>query len=255
MRILKILFLHVVFNILFLPDHVEIAYCSNIVEINHDIPHIVAIDIGHSKSKYGATSSRGIGEYWFNKSIGVMLQEKLNKTRITKAVLINNDGQRLSLSQRVAKINSSHANILVSIHHDSVQQKYLKKWTYENRNLNYCDLFSGHSIFVSRKNVYFNNSYRIAKIIGNFFLEHEIRPTLHHAEAIQGESRELLSQQLGIYDADFLVLSKSQMPAVLIECGIILNREDEQKLKDNEYQNKITDILCDSIVKFIKTKK
>lgn len=38
---------------------------------------VIAIDIGHDRKKFGALSSRGIGEYFFNRTIAMELYEKL----------------------------------------------------------------------------------------------------------------------------------------------------------------------------------
>ena len=40
------------------------------------------------------------------------------------------------------------------------------------------------------------------------------------------------------------------MPSVLVECGFLSNYEEEQKLKSNEYQEKIAETICKSIAEF-----
>ena len=55
-----------------------------------------------------------------------------------------------------------------------------------------------------------------------------MRPSLHHAEPIEGENREVIDRLNGVYRFDDLVVLRSAaMPAVLLEAGIIKHREEE----------------------------
>ena len=63
---------------------------------------------------------------------------------------------------------------------------------------------------------------------------------MHHAEKITGENRELVDRKRGIYIFDdLIVLKTAAMPAVLLECGVILNREEEKRLTNRAYQDKM----------------
>ena len=42
------------------------------------------------------------------------------------------------------------------------------------------------------------------------------------------------------------------MPSVLVECGFLSNYEEEQKLKSEEYQQKIVDSISKSVGEFFK---
>lgn len=211
---------------------------------------VIAIDIGHDKKNFGALSSRGIGEYFFNRTIAMKLYERLKKEGFSRTFLINESGNKISLKKRVDIANSRKSKLFISIHHDSVQEKYLSKWNYESKDGMYCDLFSGYSIFVSKKNTFYRESLNFAEIVGQNFRNFNLSPTLHHAEAIQGENRELLNAENGIYNADFAVLTSTNMPAILIECGVIVNREEESLLIDEEYQQLLVLSLIKSVIYF-----
>lgn len=78
-------------------------------------------------------------------------------------------------------------------------------------------------------------------------------PSLHHAEKISGEGRELLDPKKGIYVFDDLVVLKTAaMPAVLLECGIIVNRQEELRLDSPEYQDKMVMAVTAGIKKACK---
>lgn len=75
-----------------------------------------------------------------------------------------------------------------------------------------------------------------------------MKPTLHHAEKIAGENRELLDPINGIYVFDDLVVLKnSDAPAVLLEAAVIVNPDDEKKASSSQYQNKIAEAALDMV--------
>ena len=109
----------------------------------------------------------------------------------------------------------------------------------------------GYSLFVSEKNGDAIGSVRLAHLLGNQLRNACFIPTLHHAEKIPGESRELLDEQLGIYRFDDLVVLKStRMPAVLFEAGLIVNRHEERLLQSSSYQKRIAVALTNAVVEF-----
>ena len=78
-----------------------------------------------------------------------------------------------------------------------------------------------------------------AKALGVAMRRQGLMPTLHHAEPIKGENRELVNPDLGIYRFDDLIVLKSApMPAALLECGVIVNRAEEAELLTEERQQK-----------------
>lgn len=250
MKFLKRIIFFFLFFFVHTYSFICIAFASDYLISSVPESCLVAIDIGHSKNRCGATSSRGVGEYWFNSAIAKKLHAKLIENDLLDVVIINKKGSEVSLGQRVSEINLSKADLVISIHHDSVQPKYLQKWNFNGEPRNYCDTFSGHSIFISKKSIEHEKSLKLAYMIGNEFAAINLNPTLHHSEMIPGESRELISPDLGIYDADFAVLKKTTIPSVLVECGIIINRIDEEKLINNDYQDIIAGAISSGIINY-----
>ncbi len=210
---------------------------------------IIAIDIGHTINSPGATSARGLPEYRFNQNIGTLLhQQLLQDKRFKRSFIINETGDDISLSARAAIANQQGAHLLVSIHHDSVEPKDLSQWLYQGQIMPYCDKFTGYSLFYSEKNGSPLNSLIFAVILGSEMLQSRFCPTLHHAEKFRGEDKDLIDKTRGIYKYNNLVvLKKAQMPAVLFECGIIKNRNEELQLGDPQYQHKLVAALFNAI--------
>ena len=216
----------------------------------------IAIDIGHTRNSPGAISARGVPEYLFNKNIGTLLHKKLKQhKRFKGSFTINETGDDLSLSARAAIANRQGAHLLVSIHHDSVEPKDLSHWLFQGKVLPHCDKYTVYSIFYSKKNGSHLDSLIFAVIIGSEMLRNGFCPTLHHTEKFTGGDKDLIDKIRGIYKYNKLVVLKSaNMPAVLFECGIIKNRNDELQLSNPKYQDKLVFTLFNAIKKFFVSK-
>jgi len=213
---------------------------------------VIAIDAGHSRKRPGAVSARGVGEFHFNRNLAELLSRELVQHGFSQAFLINEKNRNISLTDRTMTANKRKADLFISIHHDSVQPRYLSSWTYKGKRQRHCDLFQGYSIFCSEKNGKPEESLAFAHLLGEELLGNGFRPTLHHAEKTEGENRDLLDRKKGIYRFDdLIVLKKTDMPAVLLECGIILNREEEILLSNAAYQKKLVLSVIRAVEKFV----
>jgi N-acetylmuramoyl-L-alanine amidase len=209
-------------------------------------PCRVAIDIGHTESAPGAVSARGVGEFAFNQNIANLLFEKLRQDGVAQAFIIDSTGK--SLVQRTESASLRNADLLISIHHDSVQPSYLSTWSYHGAVYRYSDRFHGFSLFISNKNPHPDESLSFARDIGSHLLSAGFTPSLHHAERIKGENRELVDRKRGIYLFDDLIILKTAaMPAALLECGIIVNRQEETRLTNKTEQDRLVNALAAGI--------
>lgn len=218
-----------------------------------DLKPRVALDIGHSIKQPGAYSARGVGEYYFNRTIAEAVLRSLLRTGEVDALILNPEGKSISLGERTRQAANKGATLFLSIHHDSVQRRYVKEWKVDGKTHLYSDKFSGFSVFVSRKNRKFAQSQRLGRFLSEAMLARGFSPTLHHAEKIPGEGRNLLDKDLGLYEfEDLIVLKTAAMPAVLLECGVIINRSEETSLQKPEIQQRIADAATEAIIKFLR---
>ena len=203
--------------------------------------HIVAIDVGHTKASPGAISASGIPEYEFNLRIAKKLESIFNAGGTIQAFLIASEKPR-ALPERTRIAASRHADLFVSIHHDSAQDKYLEPRKGEDgKTQMYTDKFSGYSIFVSRKNPRYEESLDLARQIGRAMKRANMIFATHHNEPIAGENRPIVDRDAGVYAFDDLVVLKTaSMPAVLVECGVIVNPKEEKDLLTDPRQVTIT---------------
>lgn len=211
----------------------------------------IAIDIGHTKHKSGAVSSRGIPEFYFNQNIAHLLLQELRRYGFKKTFIINEGGGNVSLTERTSIAAKLKSDLLLSIHHDSVQPQYLLSWVYQGKKFLYCDKFNGYSLFYSEMNHQLQSSLEFARLLGSELRSNLFVPTLHHAENIHGENRLLVDKENGIYQFnELIVLKTAEMPAVLIECGIITNRNEEILLSNPVYQKAIVLSIRNAVEEF-----
>jgi N-acetylmuramoyl-L-alanine amidase len=199
----------------------------------------VVIDVGHTAEAPGARSARGRYEYEFNLRLAKLIEQKLTERGFEQTTLLITHGKaRKTLFQRVANASSASADLLLSIHHDSVPDKFLEKWQFEGEEHIFSDRFKGHSIFISRSNGSYDASLQFARLLGNQLKARGLKYTPHYTEKFMGHrQRQLVDAEAGVYRYDqLIVLKNSRMPAALLEAGSIINRDEELALGTSERQ-------------------
>jgi N-acetylmuramoyl-L-alanine amidase len=202
--------------------------------------YTVAIDVGHTKASPGAISVTGKPEYEFNLRLARRLEEKLKETnRGTGPEIVPfiiSSEKAITLVARTRMAASRNADLFLSIHHDSAQDKYLEENEVDGQIQRFTTEFSGYSVFVSQKNPRYQESLDLARRIG-LALRRNFRFARHHHEKIAGENRPYADEDAGVYAFDDLVVLKTAaMPAVLVECGVIVNPQEEKELLSAERQ-------------------
>jgi N-acetylmuramoyl-L-alanine amidase len=167
-------------------------------------------------------------------------------------LLITEGPARKSLVERVARANRSSADLFLSIHHDSVPDRFLEKWEYEGKERGFSDRFKGHSIFISVDNADPKGSLQFAQLLGRQMKARELQYTPHYTNKIMGSrQRKLVDAEAGVYRYDQLIVLKStQMPAVLLEAGSIINRDEELLLGTPEHQGFISAAVTEAVEHF-----
>jgi N-acetylmuramoyl-L-alanine amidase len=188
----------------------------------------VAVDIGHTVEDPGATSARGIPEFVFNMALGRDVEKALSEAGFpARRIIVSGKGKE-QLARRVAAAAALSPALVISIHHDSVQERYLEDWRFAGMPLRYSDRFSGFSIFVSRASPLFEEGLAFARELGRTLVAAGLRFSSHHAERIAGENRETLDGEAGVFEfRNLRVLKQPAAPAILFEAGIIVNRAEE----------------------------
>lgn len=218
----------------------------------------LALDVGHTAQSPGAPSARGFWEYDFNLRLANVVRQELLRAGFGKTVLLVTDGRaRRSLFERVARANALGADLFFSIHHDSVPDRFLQVWQYEGQGRYFSDRFKGHSIFISNENIDPVASLLFGHLLGEELKARGLQYTSHYVEKFMGHrQRVLVDADAGVYRYDqLIVLRTTQMPAVLLEAGSIINREEELELDSPERQALIADAVTDAVESFCAVRR
>jgi N-acetylmuramoyl-L-alanine amidase len=211
----------------------------------------IVLDVGHTAESEGAISARNVSEFTYNLRLARRIEEKLKAEGFAGTKLLVTEGKaRRSLFRRVDAASDLRADLLLSIHHDSVPNKFLEEWEFEGKKSRFSDRFSGYSVFVSRSNPDYRTSLAFAELIGKEMKAQGLDYAKQYSQPIMGRyQRELLNKETGVYRYDeLIVLRKTRMAAVLLEAGSIINRDEELQMGSQERR----DIISSGVVSAMK---
>ena len=220
------------------------CFCALFVQvtgIKDSIAFDVILDPGHSAERYGALSCSGKKEYEYNNQLLMSVYPYLAAQKIYVDVTRDPE-EEITLLQRAEK--SEGKKLFISLHHDSVQDQFITRVSG-----NPCSRKArGYSIFISKKNPYFERSLACARVLGEALRGAGLVPSTHHGEPISGENRTLLDAQLGIYlYDDLVVLKKSKCPALLLEAGVIIHPDEDKIVQTPDYKRSVANGIAQAI--------
>jgi len=201
----------------------------------------IGVDVGHYFAKPGVISARGVTEFEYNRQLSREVADALQLSG-HKVLLIGADGLAENLGSRAPR--AAGMDLFISIHHDSVQPRFLSIWEVDGEQLLYSDRFSGFSLFVSRLNGYTEQSLKCASAIGAAMRKAGFIPSRYHADPIVGENRPFADEANGVHYFDNLaVLKTASIPALLCAAGVIVNRDEELRMRDPAVRKRIVESI------------
>ena len=188
----------------------------------------IVIDAGHGVPDEGAQSSNGTTEAETNLKIALKLQNLLEQsgctvilTRSDENAIYDIDSKTLKqkkisdIKNRVKIGNESSADIFVSIHLNKIPQQQYDGWqTFYNANS--------------------SEGQKLATLIQN-----------NLNDAIQKENNRVAKSIDNIY-----IVKHVEIPITIVECGFLSNPEEEKKLLQDDYQNKLAWGIYNGIIDY-----
>ena len=211
------------------------------------------VDVGHTVEVPGAISARGVAEYTFNLQLADAVKQALVAAGFDRTVrLVTATAPPKGLIERAALANKMRADLLISIHHDSVPEYLLETWQYEGQQRQFSDRFQGYAIFMSHDNADRAGSLQFGRLLGKALQARGLQYTPHYTLPLMGNRRrELIDAAAGVYRYDqLIVLRNTRMPAVLLEAGSIVNRQEELELASPERRELISAAVVSAVEDF-----
>lgn len=186
----------------------------------------IVLDPGHGGDDPGMTGASGINEKKLNLIYAKKLQELLEAsgyrivlTRKTEEGLYDADAahkKAQDMQRRVGIIAQENPLITVSIHQNSYQDPAV----------------SGPQVF------YYEHSAEGEKL----------------AKCIQERMNSELSEarsRVEKSNSSYYILKRSQGPTVIVECGFLSNPEEEARLQEASYQERVCAAVCAGILEYL----
>ena len=164
-----------------------------------------------------------------------------------EAILTRSDDRTLPLEARPAMATQAEADLFVSIHVNSANNRKLSGFeTY------YLDLATDPTAaeVAARENAAAAEGMgHLDEVLDEIVKNANKRESRDLANSIQDSLVLQLSKgyddirDLGVKHAPFIVLVGAEMPAVLVECSFLSNPTEEKRLRDAGYRQQIADAL------------
>jgi N-acetylmuramoyl-L-alanine amidase len=218
----------------------------------------VAIDAGHGGEDPGAKGAKGSYEKDITLSIARRLKGLIDKQENMRAYLTRDGDYFIPLHERVNKARRAQADLFVSVHADAFIKPHARgssvfalsekgatsaaaKWLAKNEND--ADLIGG--VNVGMKDVYLKQT--LIDLSQTAQISDSLKVGSAVLEEIGGINR---LHKPRVEQAGFAVLKAPDIPSILIETAFISNPEEEKRLNDDDYQDKMASAIVTGIKRY-----
>lgn len=221
----------------------------------------VVLDPGHGGEDPGAIGASGSYEKNVTLSIARRLKRQIDAQPNMRAVLTRDGDYFVPLGQRVRKARQVRADLFVSIHADAFVRPEARgssvfvlsergasssaaRWLAQKEND--ADLVGGVSLA--------QQDGHIARTLLDLSQTATINDSLKLGRAMLAEIGDINRlHKPQVEQAGFAVLKAPDIPSVLVETAFISNPDEERKLNNNAYQEKMARALLRGITRYAET--
>jgi N-acetylmuramoyl-L-alanine amidase len=217
----------------------------------------IVIDAGHGGEEEGARGPTGLLEKDVTLDIAKRLRDRLSNDTGVQVLMTRDEDRRVPLDDRTALANHARADLFVSIHANSSRRD--NATGSETYFLSYQATDDETRAVAAIEN---NPKQLDSGVPGTTGLDLVLwdlaqsaflKESSDLAETIQDRLNDTLGvRNRGIKQAPFRVLMGATMPAVLVEVAFISSAEEEKRLKDAAFKDRIADAIAASIRNFRK---
>ena len=215
----------------------------------------IAIDAGHGGEDPGAIGSMGSKEKHVVLSVAKRLSEKIEKEAYMRPFLTRDGDYFLPLNVRVQKARNVQADLFVSIHADAFIETNAKgasvfalsqmgasstmaRWMANKENAS--DLIGGINIKTQDR--------QVANLLLDMSTTAQIKDSLQVGNSVLRQIGGFAALYKGnVEQASFAVLKAPDIPSILVETAFISNPQEEVRLNDEVYQDRIAEAILRGI--------
>ena len=219
----------------------------------------IVIDPGHGGIETGAKGKFGLLEKDVTLAISLKLRDILEKNLASRVFLTRDKDTEVALENRAALANNHKADLFISIHaNGSLRKNARGSETYflslnatdeDSRRLAYLENESGRL----QGRIERENQDDIKMILWDLAQSAYLKQSSELAGQIQAELNQLLgTENRGVKQAPFKVLTGAACPAILVETAFISNPEEEKELGSEAFQNSVAQAIYRSLVEYLK---
>ncbi|MDH2918710.1 MAG: N-acetylmuramoyl-L-alanine amidase [Sideroxydans sp.] len=219
---------------------------------------IIAVDAGHGGEDPGAHGRAGTHEKNVTLAIARKVKELIDDTPNMRAVLIRDGDYFIPLGGRVVKARQASADLFVSIHADAFIKPSARgssvfalsehgatstaaRWLAKKENE--ADLIGGVNLDI--KDPY------LARTLLDLSQTATISDSMKLAKYVLGELGSINELHRGqVEQAGFAVLKSPDIPSILVETAFISNPDEERRLNDTQYQEKMARAVLAGITRY-----
>lgn len=219
----------------------------------------IVLDPGHGGEDPGAVGRGGSYEKNVTLEVAQRLQKKIDADPTMRAVLTRDADFFVPLGTRVAKARRVRADLFVSIHADAFVRPDARgssvfvlsdrgatssaaRWLAQRENS--ADLIGGVNLDV--KDPY------LARTLLDLSQTATMNDSMKLGRAVLGELGGVNTlHKPHVEQAAFAVLKAPDIPSILVETAFISNPEEEKRLTDDAYQDKLADAILRGIRRYL----
>ena len=218
----------------------------------------VAIDAGHGGEDPGAKGRSGTYEKHVTLAMARKLKALVDSEPNMRGILIRDGDYYVPLANRVIKARKVQADLFVSIHADAFIKPHARGssvfalsergassaaagWLAKKENE--ADLIGGVNIDV--------DDPTLKQVLLDLSQTATINDSLKLARSVLGEIGGINElHKAHVEQAGFAVLKAPDIPSILVETAFLTNPDEERRLKDEKYQDKMAQAILAGIRKY-----
>ncbi|MGQ3091120.1 MAG: N-acetylmuramoyl-L-alanine amidase [Methylophilus sp.] len=221
----------------------------------------IAVDAGHGGEDPGARGSKGSHEKHITLAIARKLKQQIDAEENMQAILIRDGDYFVPLGDRVKKARAAKADLFISIHADSFINSTARGSSvfalsergatsagarYLAKKENAVDLIGGVAIDT--------RDMDLARTLLDLSQTATIHDSIRLGKGVLGRIAKINTlHSKYVEQAAFAVLKSPDIPSILVETAFISNPEEEARLNDDAYQDKLVNAILTGVKSYVAT--